>query len=63
MHILLILCANEAALTKALMEEVEREFSASIAEIQSELEKIQVMILQMILRCTYPPTCTPCCAA
>jgi hypothetical protein len=25
------------------MEEVEREFSASIAEIQTELEKIQVL--------------------
>lgn len=33
---------STAALTKARMEEIEREFQATIAEIQAELEKIQV---------------------
>jgi hypothetical protein len=30
------------ALTKAHVDEIEKEFQASIAEIQAELEKIQV---------------------
>jgi paraquat-inducible protein B len=32
----------ETALTKARVDEIEKEFQASIAEIQAELEKIQV---------------------
>jgi hypothetical protein len=38
-----------AALTKAHVDEIEKEFQASIAEIQAELEKIQVGFCVLLL--------------